>query len=250
MEPLFRWGLLGPGAVAERFAQSLQAVNDAELAAVASRSLDRAQVFAKRFGSARAYDSYQALYEDAGIDAVYICTPHRFHYEQTKACLLAGKPVLCEKPLAINAQQGRELFALAHEQGVFLMEAMWTPLLPVYQQLKAWLIEGRIGNIVKLQSSFGFTIDRDPEYRLLNHNLAGGVLLDMGVYNVALSQWLINSERECITADGFIGETGVDEKISATINYSGGVCSQFQCSFLTQLTNDFFIIGSKGRIRL
>ena len=250
MKPVFRWGLLGPGSIAERFAESLKVVDHACLVAVASRDRVRAQTFAGRFGDARAYGSYEELYSDTNVDAVYICTPHRFHFEQIKACLLAGKAVLCEKPLTVNAEECRQLFAIAHENRVFLMEAMWTPFLPVYQQLENWLADDRIGEIKMLQSSFGFTVERDPQHRLFNHDLAGGILLDMGVYNVAVSQWLMDRMPDNIKAHGFIGDTGVDEMISASLDYGDGVSSQFQCSFHSQLANEFTICGSKGRILL
>ena len=250
MSGIFRWGLIGPGQIAERFAESIDAVDGAVLHAVASRNGERAKAFANRFKAEKAYGNYGDLYADPAIDAVYICTPHRFHAEQAAACLLAGKPVLCEKPLTVNAKESNHLFALAQQQQVFLMEAMWSPFLPVYQQVKQWLDEHRIGDIRMMQSSFGFAMDRDPSGRWLNPELAGGVLLDMGVYNVSISQWLMNRMPNKIQAVGYIGDTGVDEMVAVNLDYGDGVVSQFQCQFQSQLSNDFWIYGSQGRIQI
>ncbi|MBU2987681.1 Gfo/Idh/MocA family oxidoreductase [Saccharophagus degradans] len=248
MKKACRWGLIGPGLIAERFAKSLTFVEGASLYAVASRDAERASTFAAKHSVAKAYHNYTDLVADKQVDAVYICTPHRFHYQQIKMCLLAGKPVLCEKPLTVNAAEAKELMALAKSAGVFLMEAMWTPFLPVYQQLSAWLAEGCIGDIKSMQSSFGFAVARQASGRYLNHDVAGGVLLDMGMYNVAISQWLMKRKPEVIQAQGLIGSTRVDEMVSAQLNYGAGVVSQFICSFQSQLSNTFSVCGSLGRI--
>lgn len=243
-----RWGLIGPGLIAERFASSLAFVEGGSLYVVASRDAARATQFAAKHSAEHAYESYTDLVADKQVDAVYICTPHRFHYQQIKMCLLAGKPVLCEKPLTVNAKEAKELVALAKSKGVFLMEAMWTPFLPVYQQMSTWLGGGRIGDIKSMQSSFGFAVARDEGGRYLNHSVAGGVLLDMGMYNVAISQWLMGRKPLQVQAQGLIGPTRVDEMVSAQLNYGSGVVSQFICSFQSQLSNTFVVCGSLGRI--
>lgn len=248
MTKAFNWGVIGPGLIAERFAQSLPYVEGACLYAVASRSSERAEQFARTYSANRTYSDYDDLVQDTHVDAVYIATPHRFHYQQIKLCLEAGKSVLCEKPLTVNAKEAQELVALAQSKGVFLMEAMWSPFLPVFQQLSAWVESGQIGKIKLMQSSFGFAVDRDPNGRYLNHDVAGGVLLDMGVYNVALSQWLVRRYPEQVLAQGYIGETRVDEMISATLDYGDGVASQFICSFQSQLPNTFTLCGTLGSI--
>lgn len=248
MADTVNWGLIGPGLIAERFARSTEHADGAVLYGVASRSEARAQSFAKAHGAVRFYSGYSELIEDESIDVIYISTPHRFHYEQIKMCLEAGKPVLCEKPLTVNAAEAQELIDLARDKGVFLMEAMWSPLLPIYSQLSEWVAQGAIGEIKHIQSSFGFSVDRDPKGRYLNHDVAGGVLLDMGVYNVALSQWLLGRSPEHVFAHGLVGETRVDEVVSATLDYGDGVISQFLCSFQSQLPNTFVVCGTLGRI--
>jgi len=250
MSDTFRWGIVGPGNIAENFAKSIAAVDNAEISAVASRNADRAADFAGRYTIAHTFDNYQKLAEDGNIDAVYIATPASLHYEHIKLFINAGVPVLCEKPFTINQQQTDELFALAKQKNVFLMEAMWTPFLPIYRTVDQWLDEGRIGAIKSMQSSFGFAIARERSQRLLSKELGGGVLLDMGVYNVAISQYLLNKFPQKIQAFGHIGSTGVDEMVSANLDYGDGVCSQFICSFHTRLRNDFTISGEKGEIKV
>lgn len=247
---IFRWGIIGPGRIAEEFASALRVVEDACVYGVASRDKLRAERFAKSHGAEVYYDSYQALIDDPRVDAVYIATPHRFHFEQARDCIRAGKSVLCEKPLTVNAAQTRELIGLASDAGVFLMEAMRTRYLPVYQQVRHWLNAGEIGTVERVSSSFGFEFPRNLEDRLLNHELAGGVLLDMGVYNLSMSQWLFAAEPERFTIHGLIGDTGVDEHLEITLDYSAGQTSTFTNSMTTRQTNDLTIHGSHGLIRV
>ncbi len=250
MNGTFRWGLIGPGRIAHNFVQGLAGVADAKLQAVASRDAARAATFAAKYGGARCYDSYAALIAAPDIDAIYIATPHVFHAEMIRACLEGGKPVLCEKPLTVNTAQAQALFALACERGVFLMEALWTRFLPIYAEVRAWLDEGRIGEARLLSSSFGFIAPRDPEDRLLNPQLAGGALLDIGVYNLSISQWVLRRDPEGFSATGLVGKTGVDEQLAATLDYGNGLMSQFHCTLRANAANDFRIHGSAGDIRI
>jgi len=243
-----RWGIIGPGRIAEEFARALDVVEGSFLYAVASRNKTRAEKFATDHGALVYYDNYQALLEDPRVDAIYIATPHRFHYEQARASILAGKAVLCEKPLTVNADEARELISLARESGVFLMEAMRTRYLPIYREVQRWLDEGRIGTVSKMTSSFGFKFPRDPEDRLLNHELAGGVLLDLGVYNLSMSQWLFGEPVEDFSVQGLLGDTRVDEHDDITLVYPGARTSVFSNSMNTQLDNDLTIYGDDGRI--
>ncbi len=244
----FRWGLIGPGNIATRFAESLNFVEGTSLYAVASRDIKRATKFGEKFGARQCYQNYQALCEDPHVDAIYIATPHRFHFEQAHTCLTAKKPVLCEKPFTVNAREHQILVDLATQNQVFMMEAMWTLFLPTYRQIHHWLKEETIGDTKLLQSSFGFVAQRNPVGRLFNHELAGGTLLDMGVYNVAISQWLLKKPLKDVLAHAYIGATGVDETISVSMNFGDGVFSQFFSSFHSQLPNNFIVNGSKGSI--
>lgn len=250
MNRVFRWGLIGPGRIAHNFARGLAAVANARLQAVASRDSARAAAFAAQYGDARCHERYEALIADPELDAIYIATPHSHHFELIRACLEAGKPVLCEKPLTVNAAQSEALFALARERRVFLMEALWTRFLPIYGEVRKWLDEGRIGEVRLLSSSFGFKAPVDPDDRLFNPHLAGGALLDIGVYNLSVSQWVLARNPKQFSATGHIGATGVDEQLAATLDYGEGLMSQFHCTLRAETANDFRIYGSAGHIRI
>ena len=217
---------------------------------MASRDSARATAFAALYGGARCYDRYEALIADPEIDAVYVATPHSHHFELIRACLAAGKPVLCEKPLTVNAAQAEVLFALARERRVFLMEALWTRFLPIYAEVRKWLDEDRIGEVRLLSSSFGFKAPSNPQDRLFNPQLAGGALLDIGIYNLSVSQWVVGRNPGQFSATGYIGATGVDEQLAATLDYGAGLMSQFHCTLRAETANDFRIYGSEGQIRI
>jgi len=246
----FRWGILGPGRIAHRFAQALEDVDGAKLQAVASRSAERAEDFAQKYGAHAAYDSDEALAFDPAVDAIYVASPHRFHYNQTRLCLEAGKPVLCEKPFTVNAAQAADLIRLAQAKDLFLMEALWSRYLPIYNQVRTWLDGGEIGEIKLVTSTFCFQPERDPSDRKFNHELAGGALLDLGVYNVSLSQWAIGVDPSAICALAQLGDTGVDELTTVTMAYPGNVTSQFTCSLLFDAVNDLTIYGTQGHVRI
>ena len=163
-----RWGILGTGAIAVKFATGLQSLPDASLAAVGSRAEATADAFADRFGAARRYASYEALAADPEIDIVYVATPHPMHHTAAKLCLEAGKAVLCEKPFTVNATEAREVIALARERKLFLMEAMWTRFLPLMVRFRELIAAGAIGEPRLLTADFGFRASGDPSHRLFN----------------------------------------------------------------------------------
>lgn len=246
----FRWGILAPGRIAHRFAQALESVDGARLYAVASRSLERARAFARQYGASVFYDSNEALALNPEVDAVYIASPHRFHHEQARLCLEAGKPVLVEKPFTVNAHQAADLIALAQTKDLFLMEALWSRFLPVYQRVQEWLDKGVIGTIHLMSSTFCFRAEPDPSDRKFNHELAGGALLDLGVYNISVSQWVTGENPSTVGALAFLGPTGVDELTAVTLVYPDNAVSQFTCSFRFDAVNDFLINGTRGHIRV
>jgi len=248
--PPFRWGVLAPGRIAHRFAQALDSVEGARLHAVASRSPERSQAFAQRYRAPVHYDSYEALAGDPEVDAVYIASPHRFHHGQARLCLEAGKPVLVEKPFTVNALQATDLIALAQTKDLFLMEALWSRFLPVYRRVREWLDDGAIGTIQLISSTFCFRAEPDPSDRKFNHELAGGALLDLGVYNISLSQWVTGENPSAVGALARLGATGVDELTAVTLVYPQNVVSQFACGFLFDGINDFLIYGTRGHVRV
>jgi predicted dehydrogenase len=242
-----KWGIIGPGRIAARFAGAIPGAERSVLHAVHSSNEDRAKVFAKEHNGKVTYTDLAAFLADDQIDIVYIANPHRFHADSVEACLKAGKPVLCEKPLTVNKAQTERLVTLAVENNVFLMEALWTRFLPVWQQVKHWIDSGEIGDVKFINSTFGFPIPRDPDDRWLNPEMAGGVLLDMGVYNVAMSQFVMGQFPTSVISDSVVGETGVDEVNSVILKY-GDVRSQFTCGFDSLHENAFSIHGTKGNV--
>jgi predicted dehydrogenase len=246
----FNWGVLGPGRIAQQFADALLAIDDAALYAVASSNLERAKAFAQQYNGEKTYDSYEALVNDPQVDAVYIATPHRFHLENALLCLNAGKPVLCEKPLTVNVAETKQLIDLARAKNIFLMEALWTRYLPVYRQVREWLDEGAIGDVKLLVSTFGINVPKEQSDRWLNPELAGGTLLDMGVYPIAVSQWVMGRESQSFSAQTYLGKTGVDELTAVILKYDNGVIAQFSSNFISDNANEFFIYGAQGHIRI
>lgn len=246
----FNWGILGPGRIAHEFARGSQVIEGANLYAVASSKIERAQEFADQYGGAKTYNSYEALVNDPEVDGVYIATPHRFHFENVMLCLNAGKPVLCEKPLTVNANETRELIKTSRAKNVFLMEALWTRYLPIYSVIRQWLDEKAIGDISLMVGTFGFNAPKEKDDRWQNPELAGGTLLDMGIYPIAISQWVMQSQPKSFAAMAHIGETGVDELTTFSLKYENNAISQSHSSFLSNHVNDFWIYGSKGHIRI
>jgi predicted dehydrogenase len=246
----FRWGILGPGRIAKKFADCIQSLPNSKVQAIASRSSKNLHHLVSELHAENGYQSYEELVQDKNIDAVYIATPHRFHYENGMLCLKYGKPALIEKAFTVNALEAECLAAEAKKQGVFLMEAMWTRFLPIYRQVERWLESGKIGEVQLASSSLGFVARRDLDDRLLNPALAGGAVLDLGVYAMAVSQFIFNKPPVSIKAQGFIGETGVDEVISTSLNYGEGRFSQFACTFLTRPSMKVEIFGTKGEIAI
>jgi len=246
----FRWGIIGPGRIAKKFADCIQALPNSKVQAIASRSSNNLQSLVTEFHADSGYRNYEELVQDKNIDAVYIATPHRFHYENAKLCLKYGKPALIEKAFTVNALEAESLAVEAKKQSVFMMEAMWTRFLPIYCQVERWLKSGKIGEVSLAISSLGFVAKRDLNDRLLNPALAGGAVLDLGVYAMAVSQFIFNKPPVSIKAVGFIGETGIDESISTSLDYGDGHLSQFACTFLTRPSMKVEIFGTKGEIAI
>lgn len=243
-----RWAILGPGRIAHNFAKGLAVVPEATLYAAASRTPGRAQAFLDQYGGGVAYESYEAMLADPQVDAVYIATPHRFHFQQVKLCLEAGKPVLCEKPMTVNAVEATTLARIAREKKVFLMEALWTRYLPIFHTVREWLDAGRIGELRTLHSTMGFAFARHAEDRWYNHALAGGALLDLGVYNVSSSQWAFRRNPSDFVANVEMGETRVDERVSAILDFGGGAVSVFTCTIASNTRGEMIFGGTEGQI--
>jgi predicted dehydrogenase len=244
-----RWGILGPGSIARKFATGLQSVTDAKLVAVGSRSLDSANSFADQFGAERRYGSYAELVADPEVDAIYVATPHSFHREHTELCLRAGKAVLCEKPFAINRTQSEAMIQVAREQGVFLMEAMWTRFLPLIVRVRELIAEGAIGELRMLWSDFGFRTSVNPSSRLFDPALGGGGLLDVGIYPVSMAHLLLGKPNR-IASMADLGSTGIDEQAGMILGFPGEKMAILATAVRTTTPMETTIMGSEGSIRI
>jgi len=250
MAEKIRWGILGCGNIARKFAEGLSAVGDAELAAVGSRTQAKAQAFADKFGAARAHDSYEALVADGEVDVVYVATPHALHKDNSILCLEAGKAVLCEKPFTINTVQARQVIDLARKKGLFLMEAMWTRFLPCLARVRQLLADGTIGEVRMIAADFGFRAGVNPESRLFNPALGGGALLDVGVYTVSLASMVFGDEPGDVATLAELGATGVDEQSAFVLKYPGGRLASLLTAVRTLTPMEATIMGTEGHIRL
>lgn len=250
MNKLFKWGVLGPGRIARRFVEGLKSLDNAEVAAVASRSLERANLFADEFGISKRYGSYLELASDPDIDAVYVATPHPFHSDQTSLCIEHGKPVLCEKPFTVNAQQARQVINLANERKVFVMEAMWTRFLPIYATIRDLIQKGAIGDVRMLKADFGYRRLWTPEDRHVNPDLGGGALLDIGVYTISFASMIYKAPPVKIQGIAHIGAEGVDEQASVLLGYADGQIANLSFAHATSIPNDAWIFGTEGSIHI
>lgn len=243
-----RWAILGAGKIAQSFVKDFPLMHEATLVAVASSDMERGQKFASEHGIPLALN-YKDLYESREIDAVYIATTHNFHFEQVLQCLQHGKAVLCEKPITVNSAQFEALAKAAKANQVFLMEGMWTYFLPAIQTAKLWLDEGRIGALKYLQSDFGFAMEKKLEGRMYNPNLAGGALLDLGIYPIAMAHYFAGDNPVKIQATGSLTETGVDETVGLLFQYENSTAS-LCTSMVTQLCNTTRLFGETGFIEI
>lgn len=245
----FRWGLLGAGEVARNFGASVALVPGHSVVAVASRSATRAEATATRFPGAQALTDYAALVADPGLDAIYVATPAALHRTHVSLALDAGKPVLCEKPFTVTAEDARALADLARTTGTFLMEAMWTRFIPAIQALKARIEAGEIGEVRMFEAALGFAVPYDPANRFFDPALGGGALLDLGIYPVSLAWHLLGAPE---SGQMLIGPApnGVDARAAIALRHAGGALSSLTCSFDQRLANRAVVTGTNGSLAL
>lgn len=246
-----KWGIMGCGGIAHMFASSLNALDNGILLAGASRTPGRAQAFAEKHGMERVYTDYESLAADPEVDAIYIATTHNFHFENTKLCLENGKHVLCEKPFTVNAAQTEELIDLTREKNLFMMEAVWTRFLPGIHKLRELLDEGVIGEVLSVRTDF--SIDGEefgPEHRLRNKSLAGGALLDLGIYPITFASIVFGEQPMRIQSSVVIGDTGVDDRSFCLFEYPGGRRATLSSSFTHHAPTEGIVCGTKGYIRM
>lgn len=261
MKDSFGWAVIGPGGIAHRFSGAVASLPDAHLAAVCGRDASRAAAFAAAWPTAGpqgglppSTTDFDAVLRDPAVHGIYIATPHSRHFDSAVQALQAGKPVLCEKPLVPNATMARELAAIAQSRGVFLMEAVWTRFLPIYDVVAGWLRDATIGTLRHMQSSFCFPLPYDPAHRCYDPAQAGGALLDIGIYNLTVTRWALQQANgrspslEALHAHARLGPEGVDHRLQAMLLLDGGVSSQFACGFDAYADNSFRITGEHGHI--
>ncbi len=246
---MIRWGILGLGRIAHKFAQDLVTLPDAQLVAVASTDQARADEFAAQYGAPMAFGRYEDLLTVDDLDVVYVATPHVNHHENTLMLLRGGKGVLCEKPFGMDAGQVGEMVETARTNGVFLMEALWSRFMPALQQAHRWVTDGTIGEVVSLKADFGFVAPFSPEGRLFNKELGGGALLDIGIYPLFLS-YLMLGKPATLRASATFGQTGTDEQNGMVLTYNSGAIAVLDSTLLAKTDCLGIIYGTKGTVRI
>jgi len=245
-----RWGILATGNIAAKFATTVNQMEEEQtLVACASRTAERAKEFADKFDIVKAYDSYDAMVQDPEVEAVYVATPNNLHYENCRMCLEAGKHVLCEKPFTTNRKEAEGLFALAEEKGLFIMEAFWIRFLPALQEMQKLLKEGVIGDVVWARSDYGYVTKGARKARKFDSALAGGALLDIGIYNLGFMRMVMGDEQpEGFSSQYHINEYGTDDFSTILLKYPGGKSACVTTSIGIDMPRQAVVYGTAGSI--
>ena len=244
-----RWGICSTGTIAGQFAQALTRVPDARLAAVSSRSQEKADAFAAEHGATRAYAGLAAMLADPDVDVVYIASPHTEHCREALQVVEAGKHVLVEKPFGLSAAQAEPVFEAAARSGSFVMEALWSRFLPAHVRLRELVADGVIGDVVGVHASFGFPFPDVRDHRLLARELGGGALLDLGIYSVNTAMQLLGAPST-VTAHAAMGPTGVDVNTSVVLGFPSGAVATASCSLVGFDPSVATVVGTRGNIAL
>jgi len=243
------WGIIGPGRIAHKFAQDLLLCDSAELAAVGSRSSDRAMSFAKEYGALQWFSSYEELCKCSEVDVVYIATPHAFHFEHTMICLKNNKAVLCEKPMGLSLKEVQQMVDFASGKNLFLMEAMWTRFIPAIEKVLQWVYGGKIGEIISIRADFGFRTKYDSKSRHFNKSLGGGSLMDIGIYPIYLALLLLGMPDR-VSAFARKSDTGIDTSCAMLFDYEENQKAVLESSLESNTPTEGFIYGTEGHIKI
>ncbi len=243
-----RIGILGAGNIAGKMATTLQPLYGAECYAIASRDIDRAGAFADKYGFEKAYGSYADMLSDPNVELVYIATPHSHHYEHIKMCIEHGKHVLCEKAFCANAEQAKEVMLMAEERGLLLAEAMWTRYMPMREIINKVLKSGIIGNATSLSANLGYPLI--GKSRMVRPELAGGALLDLGVYVLNFASMIFGDDIDSIAANCVKLDTGVDAQETIMLTYKDGRMASLYATMLAQTDRRGLINGTAGYIEI
>lgn len=245
-----RFGIVGTGTIAHRFANAIKNVQGAELAAVASRTKENAEKFGDEFGIPVRFDSYEKMAQSDAIDAAYIAVPHSGHIGCSCLMMNNGKHVICEKPMAVNYREALEMFSCAKQNNVLLMEAMWARLVPGTVKMLEIAESGMLGDILGVEGKFCYTMDEDElDHHVFKTEHGGGSLLDVGVYGLNFASWYLGKEIKEINAQSDI-YNGVDSHTCAIIKYKSGAIADISSAILLRKPNEGYIYGSKGYAHL
>jgi len=243
----YNWGILGAGRIAGKFSNGLKLLQNANLYAVGSTDIGRAEKFAMDYGFQKSFGSYEEFLSDPDLDIVYIATPHSHHKQHTLLCLKHNKAVLCEKAFAINTEEVKEMTGEATKRKIFLMEALWPPFQPMYRKAVEILEKGEIGDIIHINSRFSFRPPYDANDRKFNPLLGGGALLDIGIYPVMdILQFM--GVPSLIKAEASFAPTGVEDTLTGIFKYPDGRMASLYCSFLTHSGTGTDIYCSNGNL--
>ncbi len=244
-----RWGFLGAGRIAEVFAKALQRASGNQLVHVAARDAQRAHALAKRWAAPGASGDYRSVCADPNVDVVYVSTTHPFHYPHALMAIQAGKHVLVEKPMALNAEQCRQLVHAAAEHGVFFAEAMWMRTQPLFREVQRLVASGVIGDIVCVQATCAVLVEYEPSHRMFDPTNGGGCLLDLGVYPAAFA-WAFLGQPQSVHVMGSLAATGVDQVVAMQWGYDTGATAQLYCSSVTSGPVRAQVLGRRGHISI
>lgn len=243
-----RWGILGPGVIAHKFTDAVLRTPGNAVVAAASHTRGKAAAFAGRYEGIRPYDSYAALLADPAVDAVYVANLHNLHLDAVMQALQAGKPVLCEKPMAVNARQVQAMIDCAQAQGVFLMEAMWTRFLPVTRAVRRRIADGDLGDVGMVRGAFTNAVAYDPASRLYSLDMTGGSLLDLGVYMLAYLLTMLGDPPEALHSTATLSPSGVDDLFAADLRFPGDRLASIVCGMRVDIPGEMCFYGTQGSI--
>ena len=244
---MIKFGIIGLGKIANKFAQDLITVEGCVLQAVGSRDLTKAKDFAASYKATHYYSSYEEVAADPEVDVIYIATPHVFHFDNTMMCLQAGKAVICEKPFAMNLKEVEIMIKTAKEKKLFLMEALWTRFIPGTLKVMELMDQNTIGEVHSIQANFGYLATTDPSSRLIAKELGGGSLLDIGIYPIFISLLLLGIPIETKTV-AQLTPTQIDQHCAMLMKFKNGATAILESSFLGETSNKAVISGNKGKI--
>ncbi len=245
-----RFGIVGTGTIAHRFANAIKNVPFAELAAVASRTKENAEKFGDEFDIPLRFDSYEKMAQSNEIDAAYIAVPHSGHIGCSCLMMNNGKHVLCEKPMAVNTAEAEEMFRCAEKNNVLLMEAMWARLVPGTIRMLEIVKSDVLGDILGVEGKFCYTMDEDEmDHHVLKSENGGGSLLDVGVYGLNFAEWYLGKDVEEINAQSSL-YNGIDSHTCAILKYKSGAIADISSAVLLRKPNEGYVYGTKGYARL